>query len=89
MAQSLPTGGALVLLREFQGLANEQTAQRLGLSVGAVKARVFHARRTATGTKIQTRKKWRPGEIYKIAIIDLTAARTLPSAYDRADSKLN
>lgn len=34
----------VVLLREFQGLTNEETAQRLGLSVAAVKARVFHAR---------------------------------------------
>ena len=36
---------AVVLLREFQGLTNEETARRLGLSVAAVKARVFHARR--------------------------------------------
>ncbi len=35
----------VVLLREFQGLTNEETAQRLGLTVAAVKARVFHARR--------------------------------------------
>jgi RNA polymerase sigma factor (sigma-70 family) len=36
---------AVVLLREFHGLTNEETAQRLGLTVAAVKARVFHARR--------------------------------------------
>jgi RNA polymerase sigma-70 factor, ECF subfamily len=35
----------VVLLREFQGLTNEKTAQRLGLTVACVKARVFHARR--------------------------------------------
>jgi RNA polymerase sigma-70 factor, ECF subfamily len=35
----------VVLLREFQGLTNEETAQRLGLTVACVKARVFHARR--------------------------------------------
>ena len=35
----------VVLLREFQGLTNEETAQHLGLTVAAVKARVFHARR--------------------------------------------
>lgn len=35
----------VVLLRDFQGLTNEETAQRLGLTVAAVKARVFHARR--------------------------------------------
>lgn len=35
----------VILLREFQGLTNEETAQCLGLSVAAVKARVFHARR--------------------------------------------
>lgn len=36
---------SVVLLREFHGLTNEETAQRLGLTVAAVKARVFHARR--------------------------------------------
>jgi RNA polymerase sigma-70 factor (ECF subfamily) len=35
----------VVLLREVQGLTSSETAQRLGLSVGAVKARTFHARR--------------------------------------------
>jgi RNA polymerase sigma-70 factor (ECF subfamily) len=35
----------VVLLREFQGLTNEETAQRLGLTVAAVKARLVHARR--------------------------------------------
>jgi RNA polymerase sigma-70 factor, ECF subfamily len=35
----------VVLLREFQGLTNEETARRLGLSVAAVKARAFRARR--------------------------------------------
>ena len=35
----------VVLLREFQGLTNEETAERLGLTVTCVKARIFHARR--------------------------------------------
>ena len=35
----------VVLLRDLQGLTNEETARRLGLTVSAVKARVFHARR--------------------------------------------
>jgi RNA polymerase sigma-70 factor (ECF subfamily) len=35
----------VVLLRELQGLTSVETAQRLGLSPAAVKARVFHARR--------------------------------------------
>jgi RNA polymerase sigma-70 factor, ECF subfamily len=35
----------VVLLRELQGLTSVETARRLGLSVAAVKARVFHARR--------------------------------------------
>jgi RNA polymerase sigma-70 factor (ECF subfamily) len=35
----------VVLLRELQGLTDEETAQRLGLTVPAVKARVFRARR--------------------------------------------
>jgi RNA polymerase sigma-70 factor, ECF subfamily len=35
----------VVLLREFQGLSNEEIARRLGLTVSAVKARVYHARR--------------------------------------------
>ena len=35
----------VVLLRELQGLTSSETAERLGLSVGAVKARSFHARR--------------------------------------------
>ena len=35
----------VVLLREFQGLTNKETAQRLGLTMAAVKARIFHARR--------------------------------------------
>jgi len=35
----------VVLLRELQGLTSTETAQRLGLSTAAVKARVFHARR--------------------------------------------
>jgi RNA polymerase sigma-70 factor, ECF subfamily len=35
----------VVLLRELRGLTNVETAQHLGLSVGAVKARAFHARR--------------------------------------------
>jgi len=35
----------VVLLRELQGLTSAETAERLGLSTAAVKARVFHARR--------------------------------------------
>jgi len=35
----------VVLLRELQGLTSAETARRLGLSVPAVKARTFHARR--------------------------------------------
>jgi RNA polymerase sigma-70 factor (ECF subfamily) len=35
----------VVLLREFQGLTSVETARVLGLSVSAVKARTFHARR--------------------------------------------
>lgn len=36
---------SVVLLREFQGLTSAETARRLGLTVAAVKARTFHARR--------------------------------------------
>jgi len=35
----------VVLLRELQGLTSAETAQHLGLSLAAVKARVFHAKR--------------------------------------------
>src|SRR5215475_4458844 len=35
---------SVVMLREFQAATNEETAQRLGLTVAAVKARIFHAR---------------------------------------------
>lgn len=35
----------VVLLKELQGLTSEETARRLGLTVSAVKARIFHARR--------------------------------------------
>lgn len=35
----------VVLLRELQGLTTAETAQQLGLTVSAVKARRFHARR--------------------------------------------
>lgn len=35
----------VVLLRELQGLTISETARRLGLTVSAVKARAFHARR--------------------------------------------
>jgi RNA polymerase sigma-70 factor, ECF subfamily len=35
---------AVVLLREMQGLTSAETAKRLGLTVSAVKARIFHAR---------------------------------------------
>lgn len=34
----------VVVLRELQGLTSAETARRLGLTVGAVKARTFHAR---------------------------------------------
>lgn len=36
---------SVVLLRELQGLTSIETARRLGLTVSAVKARTFHARR--------------------------------------------
>jgi RNA polymerase sigma-70 factor, ECF subfamily len=36
---------SVILLRELQGLTSEETARRLGLTVSAVKARIFHARR--------------------------------------------
>jgi RNA polymerase sigma-70 factor (ECF subfamily) len=36
---------SVVLLRELQGLTSAETARRLGLTVSAVKARTFHARR--------------------------------------------
>lgn len=35
----------VILLREFRGLTSEETARHLGLTVAAVKARIFHARR--------------------------------------------
>ena len=35
----------VVLLRELEGLSSAETARRLGLSVSAIKARTFHARR--------------------------------------------
>jgi RNA polymerase sigma-70 factor, ECF subfamily len=35
----------VALLRELQGLSNAETARQLGLTVTAVKARTFHARR--------------------------------------------
>jgi RNA polymerase sigma-70 factor, ECF subfamily len=35
----------VVLLRELQGLTSSEVARRLGLTVSAVKARTFHARR--------------------------------------------
>ncbi len=47
----------VVLLREFQGLTNEETAQRLGLTVATVKARAFHARRWLRG---RLERKLRP-----------------------------
>jgi RNA polymerase sigma-70 factor, ECF subfamily len=58
----------VVLLAELQGLTSAETARRLGLTVGAVKGRVFHARRVlrkhlersfrgaGARTKLQTRK---------------------------------
>lgn len=59
----------VVLLSEMQGLSTGETAQRLGLTVSAVKARLFHARRclrrhlerklspAKNGFLIETRKK--------------------------------
>ena len=35
----------VILLRELQGLTSAETARRLGLTVSAVKARTFHAKR--------------------------------------------
>src|SRR5262249_51232836 len=35
----------VVLLRELRGLTSAETAQQLGLTVAAVKARAFHAKR--------------------------------------------
>jgi RNA polymerase sigma-70 factor, ECF subfamily len=35
----------VVLCRELQGLTGAETARHLGLTVSAVKARTFHARR--------------------------------------------
>jgi RNA polymerase sigma-70 factor (ECF subfamily) len=35
----------VILLKELRGLTNAETARRLGLTVSAVKARIFHARR--------------------------------------------
>jgi len=54
----------VVLLREFHGLTNEETAQRLGLTVAAVKARVFHARRWLRRRLDQKLKpEWRGSQI--------------------------
>jgi RNA polymerase sigma-70 factor (ECF subfamily) len=39
----------VVVLREVQGLTSAETARHLGLSVGTVKARIFHARRHLRG----------------------------------------
>lgn len=36
---------SVVLLRELHGLSSAETARRLGLTISAVKARTFHARR--------------------------------------------
>lgn len=36
---------AVILLREFRGFTCKETARHLGLTVAAVKARIFHARR--------------------------------------------
>ena len=36
---------SVVLLRDLHGLTNAETARRLGLTISAVKARAFHARR--------------------------------------------
>lgn len=45
MRQLRPGMRRAVELRELAELSIEETAQRMGLSVGAVKARLFHARR--------------------------------------------
>src|SRR5438046_5700451 len=55
----------VALLRDLQGLSNAETARRLGLTVTAVKARTFHARRhlrehlegKCTGPRIHFRRR--------------------------------
>ena len=47
----------VILLREFQGLTSAEIALRLGLTVSAVKARTFHARRYL---QQQIERKYKP-----------------------------
>jgi len=48
-------------LREFAELSTEETAQRMGLSVAAVKARLFHARKKLRDRLSRTLKSNPPG----------------------------
>jgi RNA polymerase sigma-70 factor (ECF subfamily) len=48
-------------LREFAELSTEETAQRMGLSVAAVKARLFHARKKLRDRLSRTLKSDPPG----------------------------
>ena len=50
----------VVLLREIHGLTSAETARRLGLTVSAVKARTFHARRHLRKyfKKARARRSW-------------------------------
>jgi RNA polymerase sigma-70 factor (ECF subfamily) len=45
MNELTPGIGTAIRLRELEELSTEETARRMGLSVGAVKARVFHGRK--------------------------------------------
>jgi RNA polymerase sigma-70 factor, ECF subfamily len=54
----------IVLHRELQGLTSKETAHRLGLTVSAVKARTFHARRSLR--KHFERKFARSGSLVKL-----------------------
>ena len=45
MNELTPGVGTAIRLRELEELSTEETARRMGLSVGAVKARVFHGRK--------------------------------------------
>jgi RNA polymerase sigma-70 factor (ECF subfamily) len=64
----------IVLLREFQGLSNEEIARRLGLTLSAVKGRIHHARRWLRRHlewKLKSRRK-----------------KSLPARYKRADAPM-
>jgi RNA polymerase sigma-70 factor (ECF subfamily) len=45
MNELTPGVGTAIRLRELEELSTEETARKMGLSVGAVKARVFHGRK--------------------------------------------